>query len=105
MSTLHKRPKGFVAVPFGLSILAFGMAPTPLGYQDLGALIARQPAVAERGRQHIIGMPFTPVQASLFSFPRPVGTAMPDATYRLASLTMAAPEATGATASDPVSPK
>src|SRR5262245_49070739 len=97
MSALRNKPKGlgpkrFVAVPFSLGLLVFGITPSPLGFQDLGALIANQPSVAERGRQHVLTAPFSATQASVFNFPRPIGTAMPDPAqfrstqYQLASL-------------------
>jgi spore germination cell wall hydrolase CwlJ-like protein len=94
-----------VAVPFALCILVFGVTPSPLGFQDLGALIAGQPAVAERGRQHILTSPFSPVQATVFNFPRPIGSAIPDPLqFRLASLDVGPSELTGAIPSDPISP-
>src|SRR5665811_2636345 len=45
--------------------------------QDLGALLARQPAVAGRAREHLIASPFGTIHAAMFSMPRPVGTAIP----------------------------
>jgi spore germination cell wall hydrolase CwlJ-like protein len=80
------RPKGTRYVPFGLSALCTALMPTPIGYQDLAALIARQPAVSERWRQHLIASPFGTIHAATFSFPRPVGTAMPEPlSFRLAN--------------------
>ena len=105
MKPLRSRPKGVGAVPFGFCILVFGATPSQLGFQDLGALIAGQPAVAERGRQHILTAPFNPAQASVFNFPRPIGSAIPDpAQFRLASLNVGTPELTGPLPSDPISP-
>jgi hypothetical protein len=57
--------------------LALTLLPNAIGFQDLGALLARQPAVAERAREHLIASPFGTIHAAMFSMPRPVGTAMP----------------------------
>jgi spore germination cell wall hydrolase CwlJ-like protein len=48
-----------------------------IGFQDLGALLARQPAVAKRWQQHLIASPFGTIHAAMFSLPRPVGTSIP----------------------------
>src|SRR5262249_16085411 len=48
-----------------------------IAFQDLGALIARQPAVTKRWQQHLIASPFGTIHAAMFSLPRPVGTAIP----------------------------
>jgi spore germination cell wall hydrolase CwlJ-like protein len=61
----------------GLGALVFALLPTSIGYQDLGALLARQPAVTERVRAHLISSPFGTIHAAMFSMPRPVGTAIP----------------------------
>lgn len=53
------------------------MLPSAIGFQDLGALLARQPAVAERWREHLIASPFGTIHAATFSLPRPVGTLIP----------------------------
>jgi len=63
--------------PFWLSALCAALAPTSIGYQDLAALLARQPGVSERWREHLIASPFGTIHAATFSFPRPIGTAMP----------------------------
>jgi hypothetical protein len=62
-------------IGFGAIVLA-GL-PTQSGYQDLGALLARQPAVAMRWREHVIGSPFGTIHAATFSMPRPIGTSIP----------------------------
>ncbi|HEX2654481.1 MAG TPA: cell wall hydrolase, partial [Xanthobacteraceae bacterium] len=62
--------------PVGLAVL-FALAPNVIGYQDLGALIAQQPAVAAHWREHLIASPFGTIHAARFSLPRPVGTAVP----------------------------
>jgi hypothetical protein len=56
-------------------LLAF--FPDRVAFQDLGALLARQPAVAKRWHQHLIASPFGTIHAAMFSLPRPVGTAIP----------------------------
>ena len=53
------------------------LLPSTIGFQDLGALLARQPAVTERARARLIASPFGTIHAAMFSMPRPVGTAIP----------------------------
>ena len=67
-------PKGAEVASFGLAILMFVLTPTQVGYQDLAALMAQQPAVAARWREHQIASPFGTIHAATFSLPRPVGT-------------------------------
>ena len=64
-------------MPIGFGALVFALLPNSIGFQDLGALLARQPAVAERWREHLIASPFGTIHAAMFSMPRPVGTAIP----------------------------
>jgi spore germination cell wall hydrolase CwlJ-like protein len=71
----RKRRGNFASVGFGA--LAFALLPTTIAYQDLGALLARQPGVAERWREHLIASPFGTIHAATFSLPNPVGTAIP----------------------------
>ena len=40
--------------------------------------MARQPAVANRARQHVIASPFGTIHAATFNFPRPIGTDIPE---------------------------
>src|SRR5215510_7178299 len=92
MRLSRKRPKR-AGVPISLSIPMLLLAPTMIGQQDLIALVARQPSVAERLRQHVqhvIASPFGTIHAATFSFPRPVGATVPEvpADYRLASLSV-----------------
>jgi hypothetical protein len=61
----------------GLAALCLSVLPGHIGFQDLGALLARQPAVAERVREHMIASPFGTIHAATFSFPQPVGTRIP----------------------------
>jgi spore germination cell wall hydrolase CwlJ-like protein len=63
------------------------LAPLQIGPQDLASLLARQPGVGERWREHLVGSPFATLHAATFNFPRPIGTTIPEApTWRLASL-------------------
>ena len=64
-------------VRIGFAAIVLGGLPDQIGYQDLGALLARQPAVAKRWREHMIASPFGTIHAATFSMPRPVGTSIP----------------------------
>jgi hypothetical protein len=66
-----------VAASFGLAALLYAFTPTIAGYDDLGALIARQPDVAARWHQHLLTSPIETVRAGVFALPQPVGTAFP----------------------------
>src|SRR5689334_22147050 len=67
--------------------LSFATLPNQIGFQDLGALIARQPAVAQRWRAHMLSSAPALTQAAMFSLPRPLGTAIPrPPIYALASV-------------------
>src|SRR3954463_12243549 len=80
-------PRGAEIASFGLAILIFVLTPTQVGYQDLAALVAQQPEVAARWREHLIASPFGTIHAATFSLPRPVGTSIPEPPLvRLASL-------------------
>jgi spore germination cell wall hydrolase CwlJ-like protein len=68
-------PRRLASIGFGAFV--FALAPTSIGFQDLGALLARQPAVAERWREHLIASPFGTIHAATFSMPSPIGTAIP----------------------------
>ena len=61
----------------GIGVLVLAVLPNAIGFQDLGALLARQPAVTERAREHLIASPFGTIHAAMFSMPRPIGTAIP----------------------------
>src|SRR5947207_2723744 len=93
-------PKGADIASFGLASLIFVLTPTPVGYQDLAALIAQQPAVAVRSREHLIASPFGTIHAAMFSMPRPIGTSIPETPLvRFASLG-AASDVTGSIGSN-----
>jgi len=61
----------------GVFALTCTLLPTPVAFQDLGALLARQPGVAARARAYLIASPFGTIHAATFSLPQPVGTAIP----------------------------
>src|SRR5258705_6747881 len=83
----NARSKGVFSAPFGLCFFICTVAPTQIGYQDVAALIARQPAVAAQWGQHIRASAFGPIPAATFSFSRPIGTAAPQPlSFQLASL-------------------
>ena len=65
--------------PIALGALVIILPPGQIGFQDLGALLARRPAVAERWHNHVIASPFGTIHAARFSMPSPIGTAMPHA--------------------------
>ncbi len=77
--------------------------PTQIGYQDLAALFASQPSVAEDWQQHLFASPLGTVQAGMFSLPRPVGAAMPNPLgYELASFDPRNLDVTGSLSRDGV---
>jgi spore germination cell wall hydrolase CwlJ-like protein len=102
MVASRTRPKGVRYYgPFGLSVLAMGLMPRPIGYQDTVALMARQPEVSQRARAHMLASPFGTIHAATFSFPRPVGTLIPEPPLvRLASIAARDAGVTGAIARD-----
>ncbi len=71
-------PGAFSIAPFWLSAFGAALTPTTVGYQDLAALFARPPAVAERWREHLIASPFGTIETATFSFARPLGTDLPE---------------------------
>jgi spore germination cell wall hydrolase CwlJ-like protein len=87
MVPLCNGPKGAEIASFGLASLIFVFTPSQIGYQDLAALMAQQPAVAARWREHLIASPFGTIHAAMISMPRPVGTTIPETPLvRFASL-------------------
>ena len=100
MVASRKRPKGVRYYgPFGLSVLTMSLMPRQIGYQDMVALMARQPEVSQRARAHMLASPFGTIHTATFSFPRPVGTLIPDTPLRLASAGDG--DVTGSIARDP----
>jgi spore germination cell wall hydrolase CwlJ-like protein len=61
---------------FGLGAFFCAMFPTQGGYQDFGALIARQPAVTKRWQRYLIASPFGTIHTTL-DMPRPIGATIP----------------------------
>jgi spore germination cell wall hydrolase CwlJ-like protein len=57
--------------------MALAVLPSTIGFQDLGALLVRQPGVAARWHEHLIASPFGTIHAAMFSLPRPIGTSIP----------------------------
>jgi spore germination cell wall hydrolase CwlJ-like protein len=99
------RPKGAKAALFGLAAPVFCILPNSIGYQDLASLIAQQPAVSERWRAHMIASPFGTIHAATFSFPRPIGTAVPEPeNFRLANFDPDDPSITGPLGRSPDEP-
>ena len=83
----NARPKGVISAPFGFCFFVFATSPTQIGFQDVAALVARQPAVTAHWHQHIRASAFGTIHAATFSFSRPVGTNVPKPlSYQLASL-------------------
>jgi spore germination cell wall hydrolase CwlJ-like protein len=70
---------------FGAAVLAFSLLPNQVGFQDLGALLARQPAVGQRWQSFVRTSPGT-IQASLFAVPQLVGKIPQPPLYALASI-------------------
>jgi spore germination cell wall hydrolase CwlJ-like protein len=71
---LRRRPR---AASIGIALALLTVFPESIGFQDLGALLARQPGVARRWQQHLIASPFGTIHAAMFSLPRPIGTSIP----------------------------
>ena len=71
----RKRRKRLAKICVGA--LAIALLPNQIGFQDLGALLARQPGVVARARAHLIASPFGTIHAAMFSLPRPIGTVIP----------------------------
>jgi spore germination cell wall hydrolase CwlJ-like protein len=81
---------------FGVGALAITLIPAEVGHQDLAALIAQQPAVAERARSHVKASPFGTIDAATFNLPELISAAMPvSLSYALAGLDANNAELTG----------
>lgn len=71
------------AAPFALAATFFILGSTRIGYQDIAALMAQQPYVADRARERMIATPFGKppfgaIHMATLSLPRPVGTGVPE---------------------------
>jgi spore germination cell wall hydrolase CwlJ-like protein len=103
MSALQNKPKGARLASFGFALTVFGLLPSEIGYQDIAALIARQPGVTQRWQKHALASPFGTIHAAAFSFPRPLGSSIPRAPGpQLANLRGEAGDVTGSIGRDPV---
>src|SRR4029079_17439081 len=99
MSVLRNHPKGARFASFGIGLCIFVMMPRETGYQDIAALLARQPGVAERWQKTVVSAASS-IQLATYSFSRPIGTSVPQSPmYRLASLD--GRDVTGAIARNP----
>src|SRR4030081_2780173 len=86
MSVMRNRPKGARFASFGIGLCVFALMPTEIGYQDIAALLARQPGVAERWQKRVFSAA-SAIQVATYSFGRPIGTSSPQSvSYVLASL-------------------
>src|SRR6202034_4109247 len=62
---------------FWLSTFCVALMPTSIGYQDIAALLSRQPA-SLRSHTHLIASPFGTIEPATFSYGvRPIGTVIP----------------------------
>jgi hypothetical protein len=68
---------GATSAPFWFSAFFLALMPTSIGYQDLAALLAQQPGVSQRWRDHLIASPFGTIEPATFSYGRPIGTSVP----------------------------
>ena len=63
---------------FWLGAFCVALMPTSIGYQDIAALLARQPA-AIPAHAHLIASPFGTIEPATFRYGiRPIGTVMPE---------------------------
>jgi spore germination cell wall hydrolase CwlJ-like protein len=105
MSVMRNRPGGARRASFGLGLFVFALMPTEVGYQDIAALLAQQPGVAERWQKRVFASAVSTIQVATFSFGRPLGTSTPQAaTFLLASLDNAGADITGALTRNPLAP-
>src|SRR5580692_3459106 len=68
---------GASSAPFWFSAFFLALMPTSIGYQDLAALLAQQPAMSQHWRDHLIASPFGTIESATFSYGRPIGTSVP----------------------------
>src|SRR5260370_31880970 len=77
MTASRVRIMGAPSASFCSSAFLLALMPTSIGYQDLAALLAQQPGVSQRWRDHLIASPFGTIERATFSYGRPVGTSVP----------------------------
>jgi spore germination cell wall hydrolase CwlJ-like protein len=103
MRSLRNGPKGARFAPFGFVLCLLAVSPSEIGYQDIGASLARQPGVAERSQQHMFASSRRTLQVASFDLPRPLGTHVPPAApLSLASLDGRAVESAGPLGASPL---
>ena len=84
MVTSRERPKGGYVAPIGLGVLTLLLLPSEVGYQDLAALISRQP-LSERAQKQSSSS--GTIHVANLNMPRPVGAVVPPTLgYTLAGL-------------------
>src|ERR1700688_2266842 len=76
MAASRVRMMGAPSAPFWFSAFFLALMPTSIGYQDLAALLAQQPGVSQRWRDHLIASPFGTIEPATFSYGRPIGTSV-----------------------------
>jgi len=63
---------------FWLGAFCVALLPTVIGYQDIAAMVAKQPTAPHHSHRHLIASPFGTIEPATFTYGhRPVGTAMP----------------------------
>jgi hypothetical protein len=63
---------------FWLGAVCVALLPTVIGYQDIAAMMAREPAAEHHAHRHLIASPFGTIEPATFSYGHhPIGTAMP----------------------------
>ncbi|MBI3699319.1 MAG: cell wall hydrolase [Afipia sp.] len=104
MFMLRNGSKGARFAPFGFVLCLFmALSPTEIGYQDIAALLARQPGVAEHWQQFLFATSRRSLQVASFNLPRPLGTHSPEAApTRLASLESRGVDVTGSLGDNPL---
>jgi hypothetical protein len=101
MVASRNRSEGGLKAPFGLGVLMLLLLPGEVGYQDLAALIARQPPLvermqSERTQKAAFASSFGTIHAAKLDMPRPVGATIPQSYgYALAGLDSNSADVTG----------